>query len=117
MEDKLLLMYPVSDPPPESWSGAYFNLYRSLGMNSEVNASRKALTKTDIFVTHFRMRYQAPIFLAWVMSGLLNWDTKLTASTRIRMTEVRRAKRGPSGKAATNIVANPYCRTVKQRVK
>ena len=38
------------------------------------------------------------------------------ASTRIRMTEVKRANRGPSGKAATNIVANPYCRTSKRKV-
>ena len=111
-------MYPVSVPPPgESWSGAYFNRYKSFGMNSEVNASTKALTRIEIFVTHLRMRYQAPISLAWVISGLLNWDTKLTADTRIRMTEVTRANRGPSGKAATNMVANPYCKTVKEQIE
>ena len=109
-------MYPASVPPPgESWSGAYFNRYKSFGTNSDVKASTKALTRIEIFVTHLRMRYQAPISSAWVMSGLLNWDTKLKASARIRITELRRANRGPSGKAATNMVANPYCKTVKQR--
>ena len=116
MEDKLLLIYPVSVPPPgESWSGAYFNRYKSFGINSEVNARTKALTSIEMFVTAFKMGYQAPISLTWVTSGLLNWETKLKASARIRMTELRRAKRGPSGKAATNIVANPYCKTVIQQ--
>ena len=39
-------------------------------------------------------------------------DTKLKASARMRMAELRRANRGPSGKAATNMVANPYCKTI-----
>ena len=112
MEDKLLLIYPVSVPPP---AGAYFNRYKSFGINSEVNARTKALTSIETFVTAFKMGYQAPISLAWVTSGLLNWETKLKASARIRMAELRRAKRGPSGKAATNIVANPYCKTVIQK--
>ena len=115
--DKLLFIYPVSVPPPsEPRSGAYLNLYKSLGMNSEVNANTKALTSTEILVTHFRIRYHIPMVLEWATSGLLKWDTKLMAFTRIRITEVRRANRGPSGKAATNIVANPYCRTVKQKM-
>ena len=85
-------------------------------MNSEVKANRKALTRIEISLNAFRMRYQTPISSACVKSGLLNWETKLNAPARIRMTEVKRAKKGPSGKAATNIVANPYCRTVKERV-
>lgn len=81
-------------------------------MNSEVNASTNAFTKMETFVISLRMRNQAPISLAWTISGLLNWDTKLKASARMRMAELRRAKRGPSGKAATNMVANPYCKTI-----
>lgn len=30
----------------------------------------------------------------------------------MRMAELRRANRGPSGKAATKMVANPYCKTI-----
>lgn len=43
--------------------------------------------------------------------GLRSWVVNLTASNRISRMLLMRAKRGPRGKAATNRVRNPNCRT------
>ena len=83
-------------------------------MYSDVKASTKAFTRTEIFVTPSRIRNQAPISSARAASGLLNCDTKLMASTRISAIAVRRAKKGPRGNAATNMVTNPYCKTASR---
>ena len=112
MEARLLLTNPLSVPPPvELRSGAYFNLYNSLGMNSEVNANTNAFISTAALVTASSTLYHAPISSARPTGGRLWYETMLMASTRISATAFIRANIGASGNAARNMVTKPYWRT------
>ena len=54
---------------------------------------------------------QTPISSALCATGLLTSHTYLWASRRISIQLLRRANSGARGKAATNIVMNPYWST------
>ena len=84
-------------------------------MNSEVNASTNPFTSTETLVTASNTLYQAPMSSALTASGRRKWHKKLMASTRISMMTLMSANNGPRGKAATNMVMKPYCKTKGQK--
>ena len=64
-----------------------------------------------------KIPYHAPISSARSAAGLLKLWIKFTASRRISTILFNKAKNGANGKAATNIVTNPYCSTKNKKVK
>lgn len=54
-----------------------------------------------------------PMSVALAGRGLRHWVTNLYASSLISMMLFNKAKRGARGKAATNMVVKPNCKTVK----
>lgn len=55
-----------------------------------------------------------PMSLTRCPTGLLYMDNNFFASSLISKTLFSNAKNGANGKAATNIVINPYCSTTKK---
>ena len=83
-------------------------------MKSEVNAITNALTRTEKLDNASRIVYQAPISSA-ILGMARRWSRiKLMASTLISRMPFAKAKSGASGKAATNIITKPSCKTVKE---
>lgn len=60
------------------------------------------------------MRYHMPISLTRCPTGLLYMVNNFFASNLISKTLFNNAKNGAKGNAATKIVTNPYCSTVKK---
>lgn len=61
-----------------------------------------------------RMRYHMPISLTRCPTGLLYRVNNFFASNLISKTLFNNAKNGANGNAATKIVTNPYCSTLRK---
>lgn len=62
-----------------------------------------------------RMRYHMPMSLTRCPTGLLYMVNNFFASNLISKTLFSNAKNGANGNAATKIVTNPYCSTIKEK--
>lgn len=70
-----------------------------------------AFETTAVYVMIRRIPYQAPMSSTRSDNGRLAWVTILKASSRISAILFNSANSGANGKAATNNVTKPYCRT------
>lgn len=72
----------------------------------------KAFDTTATYVIIRKIPNQAPISSTRSANGRRAWVTILNASKRISAILFSKANSGANGKAATNNVTNPYCKTV-----
>ena len=85
-------------------------------MNSEVNAITNEFTRTEILLRAKSMSYHTPIVWARSATGRRKFTTKLMASILSSKALLIKANKGARGKAATNIVTNPYWITFEREI-